>query len=127
MNVLEIRQTKLGQISKAIACSADYVENDEKHLLFMDGFEGAFGWCDNMKHDSYNQYNINGDKIVELGFEDINTLKEWVELVESLVNEKGIAEANIHSIWKFEDVMSEIKAFCQEHEVERNDVEIERE
>lgn len=113
MRILKIKQTKLGQISKAVNLSADYVDNYEKHMEFLGGFNGAFGFCDNMKYDSYNQYNISGDKIIEIGFESIATLEKWIDWVMGLLNAEGIAEADYHSMWKTMDVIEEIRHFCK--------------
>ena len=112
MYILNIEQSKLNQIQTAIYSSADFVDNYTKHLDFADAFGGG-GTCGNIDYDSYNQYNISGDKIIELGFESTDTLAKWIDEAEALINDGGINVADIICKWKTTDIIKEMRDFCK--------------
>ena len=112
MNILKIEQSKLNQIKTAIYSSADFTDNCEKHLDFADMFGGG-GSCGNIDYDSYNQYNISGDKIIELGFESTDTLAKWLDEAEALINDDGINNTDLIYRWKTKDIIKEMRDFCK--------------
>ena len=120
MYILEIKQSKLGSIEQAVVCSMDYIEDEngdalDKYFEFLNGFRGQFGDVPNMNYDTYNQYNIPCDKIIELGYESVSTLEEWIERVEGLCNEDGIRDAAMFTMHNASDVVKEMRAFCNKH------------
>jgi hypothetical protein len=108
MYILKIEQSKLNQLSFAVECSADFVDDDRRHLEFVEAFGGG-GICGNMAYDSYNQFNIFGDKIIELGFGSKEPLMSWIGEIEGLINEAGINAADSVCRWKTDKIIEEIK------------------